>query len=211
MTAESTLEDPEAPAPAERLRFETFLSSLAARLLNAAPEEVDDVIGRSLVELALFTGADRGGIGQFSEDGRSLRFSHPFARPGFETRLFGGDLAAAHPWYAAELRAGRPVIIPRVPEGLPEEARAEWAYAAAVSLKSHRSVLASVTSEIVVLDRDGRIVAVNEAWTRSARREALPQARLSVGSDYLAAAEKVQANGQVEGRHAFDGLRERRS
>jgi PAS domain-containing protein len=37
-----------------------------------------------------------------------------------------------------------------------------------------RSVLASVSSEIVVLDRDGRVVAANEAWTRSLRRARHP-------------------------------------
>ena len=70
-----------------------------------------------------------------------------------------------------------------------------------------RSVLESVSGEIVVLDRDGRIVAVNEAWTRSARREAIPQERTPVGSDYFAAIERAVADGSVEVHQLQDVLR----
>ena len=228
------------------LEFETFLSDLAARLLNVAPEQLDDAIRDSLGDLGVLLGGERGGIAQFSEDGRSLMFTHPFARPGTDTRLFKEDLAAALPWYASELRAARPVVVSRLPEGLPEEARAEWAVVGALGMKSHLSlplkaggevlgalgvdhlaayrswspaflsrlellagsyanalyrrragarlkrahdlnvsVLASVSSEIVVLDAGGRIITANEAWTRSIRRRKYPQAVVGTGADYL--------------------------
>jgi transcriptional regulator with GAF, ATPase, and Fis domain len=56
-----------------------------------------------------------------------------------------------------------------------------------------RSVLASVMSEILVLDAKGRIVAVNEAWHRSARRRDLPASRIPLGSDYLAVLAQASA------------------
>ena len=58
-----------------------------------------------------------------------------------------------------------------------------------------------------MLDRDGCVVAVNDAWTRSARREAIPQERLSAGSDYLAAIERAVADGDVEVRGVQGVLR----
>jgi transcriptional regulator with GAF, ATPase, and Fis domain len=263
----SVLDGPDNPALETSLEFEMFLSNLAARLLEVAPEELDSAISESLGGLGVLLDGDRGGIAQFSEDRRSLHFTHPFARSGATTVLFGEDLAAAHPWYAAELRAGRPVIVPRVPEGVPIEATAEWAYAADVGLKSHlslpltaggevlgalgvdhlteyrswspefvsrlellaslyanalyrrrararlrraadlnRSVLASVASEIVVLDEAGRVVAVNEAWTRSRRRQRYPQETLSAGTDYLERIERA-AGGDPRGALIVSGIR----
>ena len=139
----------ESRAHNDGLRFETFLSNLAARLLHVLPEELDAAIEASLTELAPILGGDRGGIAQFSEEGRCLFFTHPYAAPGADRRLFNSDLAAAHPWWAAELRAGRPVIVPRVPEGLPEEAVAEWAHAAALGLKSHLALPLKVGDEVL--------------------------------------------------------------
>ena len=59
-----------------------------------------------------FLGSERGGIGLFSEDGElsrvPVRVLHARGAP---RQLFGADLARALPWYAAELRAGRPVIV----------------------------------------------------------------------------------------------------
>jgi transcriptional regulator with GAF, ATPase, and Fis domain len=249
------------------LEFETFLSDLAARLLNVAPEQFDGAIRESLRDLAAILGGERGGIALFSEDGRSLQFTYPFGVEGADMRLFKADLAAAHPWYAAELRAGRPVIAPRLPDGVPEEARAEWAHVMALGMKSHlslplkaggevlgalgvdhiaeyrswspdflsrlellasvyanalyrrrararlqraddlnRSVLASVSNEIVVLDRTGRVVSVNEAWKRSFRRGRHPQATVDIGADYLAVIERA-AGGDPRGAEILSGLR----
>jgi transcriptional regulator with GAF, ATPase, and Fis domain len=71
----------------------------------------------------------------------------------------------------------------------------------------NRSVLASVSSEIVVLDGEGRVVVVNEAWERSARREGVALDLLSPGSDYIAMVELAIREGQVEARESLEGLR----
>jgi transcriptional regulator with GAF, ATPase, and Fis domain len=71
----------------------------------------------------------------------------------------------------------------------------------------NRSVLASVSTEILVLDRQGLVVSANEAWTRSPRREGLPATLLAGGADYAAAAEEAQARGLIDAREALAGLR----
>jgi formate hydrogenlyase transcriptional activator len=229
---------------------------------------MDDTIQASVSGLGAYLGGERGGIALFSEDRSSLAFKYGYFVPGVNKDLFEMDLARALPWYTAELRAGRPVIVPHVPHGVPPEAATELEFAASIGIKSNlslplkaggevlgvlgfdylttyrswsleflsrlellasvyatalyrrranerlqkandlnRSVLASVPSEIVVLDRDGRVVAVNEAWTRSARREAIPQARIGVGGDYVAAIEQAVAEGLVGVHEAGDVLR----
>jgi transcriptional regulator with PAS, ATPase and Fis domain len=256
------------PTVEELLRFERLLSDTAARLLNVAPEEMDATIQVSVSALGAYLGSERGGIALFSEDGRSLLFQYGYFAPGVKTDLFDMDLARALPWYGGELRAGRPVIVPHAPEGVPVEALEERAAIAAIGIKSnitlplkaggvivgvlgwdflvtyhnwspeflsrlellasvyanalyrrranarleeahelHRSVLESVSGEIVVLDRDGRVVAVNEAWRRSARREAIPQERVSVGSDYVAAIERAVVEGNVDVHQGREVLR----
>jgi two-component system sensor kinase FixL len=48
------------------------------------------------------------------------------------------------------------------------------------------AVLASLTSRVAVLDRAGRIIAVNESWTRFAREHAAPDGGgTGVGANYL--------------------------
>ena len=68
------------------------------------------------------------------------------------------------------------------------------------------SVLASVSSEIVVLDAGGRIITANEAWTRSFRRLKHPQAVLGTGADYLEAIGRA-AGDDPRGREILAGLR----
>jgi formate hydrogenlyase transcriptional activator len=118
------------------LRFERLLSDATAQILNVAPEDVDATIQTSLSAVGAYLGSERGGIALFSEDGRSLIYKYGFFVPGTDTALYETDLARAVPWYAGELRAGRRVILPRLPEGLPPDALAERAHVAAIGLKS---------------------------------------------------------------------------
>ena len=61
---------------------------------------------------------------------------------------------------------------------------AEDALRASELMKS--AILASLPSEIAVLDREGRIIAVNNGWQRSARENGgSPQAGVGVGASYL--------------------------
>jgi transcriptional regulator with GAF, ATPase, and Fis domain len=168
-----------------------------------------------------------------------------------------GDLAPPLPWYAGQVREGRPLVLPTLPEELPPEAEAEAAHARQIGIKSHvsvpmraggelqgalgcamfrarrtwdphivqrlellagvfagalyrrtaearqaaadevnRSVLASLPHEVVVVDDEGRVLALNEAWERSAERKAFPP--LSVGDDLPAVLESATTNDWAE-------------
>ena len=60
----------------------------------------------------------------------------------------------------------------------------------------NRSILASLANQVAVVDAGGRIVVLNEAWTRSAARAAFPS--VSVGDDLLASLEAASAGGYRE-------------
>jgi len=52
------------------------------------------------------------------------------------------------------------------------------------SMKS--AILASLSSSVAVLDREGRIIAVNEGWARYAlQQSATPEAVVDLGANYL--------------------------
>jgi transcriptional regulator with GAF, ATPase, and Fis domain len=58
-------------------------------------------------------------------------------------------MATALPWYTGELRAGRCIALPRILEGLPEDARGERGYAESTGIKSHVGLPLEVDREIV--------------------------------------------------------------
>jgi transcriptional regulator with GAF, ATPase, and Fis domain len=143
------LDDSAQLAPEQLVRFERLLSNTAAQLLNVAPDEMDGTIQASISELGAYLGAERGGIALFSEDGRSLTFKYGYFAAGVNADLYVTDLAQALPWYAGELRAGRAVIVPRVPHGFPPEAVAELEFAAAIGLKSNVTLPLKAGGEVL--------------------------------------------------------------
>jgi C4-dicarboxylate-specific signal transduction histidine kinase/integral membrane sensor domain MASE1 len=71
------------------------------------------------------------------------------------------------------------------------------------------AVLASLTSRVAVLDREGRVIAVNESWTRLAReRTAHGEAVVGVGESYLEAFRASGERGDDEALEAFVGIKE---
>jgi len=232
----------------ERLRFETFLADVAIRLQRLPVDRLDHAIGESLRGLVETLDVDRSSVLELSDDGTSHRITHGYARPGVRAPEYGLEMATALPWYTEQARHGRTLVLPRLPEGIPEDAPAERAYVAASGMKSHvvlplvvdreivgslaiaafrrhrefppdflsrleviasvfasalyrrraearlheaqdlnRAVLGSITSAIAVLDRAGRVAAVNEAWAEAAARLDCPGAGVAIGDDYLEA------------------------
>jgi GAF domain-containing protein len=125
---------------------------------------MDATIQVSVSSLGIYLGAGRGGIALFSEDGRSLAFKYGYFAPGVKTDLFDMDLARHLPWYAGELRAGRPVIVQRAPEDVPAEAVEERAVVAAVGVKSNITLPLKAGGEVVgALGWD--FVATHRNWS----------------------------------------------
>jgi signal transduction histidine kinase/integral membrane sensor domain MASE1 len=82
---------------------------------------------------------------------------------------------------------------------------AEDALRASESMKS--AVLASLTSLVAVLDRDGRIIAVNESWTRFGRgHAAAPGEVVGPGASYLEVCRRAAQAGDELAHEALVGI-----
>src|SRR5947209_15970921 len=85
----------------ERLRFETLLSDLSAKLIHVDASGLDAALGGALRQMVGFLGVDRGNLDEYVEDAPGVRVS--WAEPGIE-RL-PSILAAGHfVWTVATLR-----------------------------------------------------------------------------------------------------------
>jgi transcriptional regulator with GAF, ATPase, and Fis domain len=244
----------------ERLGFETFVADLAIRFQRLPADDLDAALGESLRRLVETLDVDRGSIMELSEDGTSHRIAFGYSRPGVRPLEYGLELVSALPWYTGQVRRGRMLVLPRLPDGLPAEAQAERSYVASSGMKSHvvlplvvdreivgslaiaafrryrefppdflsrlelvattfasalyrrraearlgeaqdvnRAVLGSIRSAVAVLDREGRVTAVNDAWATAAARVDSPAARVARGEDYLAACRSGVAREQTLG------------
>ena len=227
----STLELADAPAVvSDPTRLETFLAQIAPRFQRLPVARLDAEIVHALRELLDALDLDRSSITQFSKGGAAHRVTHASWRPGIPP-LQLSDLASDFPWYVEQARRRQRVIFPRIPGDIPAEARAEFAQAASIGMKSlflfpldvdrevvgclalssfrrprefspaslarldllasifataldrirltaewqasrdfNTALMASISSPVAVLDRYGRIIAVNRAWTAPAPR-----------------------------------------
>ncbi len=83
----------------------------------------------------------------------------------------------------------------------------EDALRASETMKS--AILASLTSAVAVLDREGRIIAVNEVWSRLGGPTGSGRpARVGVGVNYLGICRRAAAEGEVEVRGVLVGIEE---
>jgi formate hydrogenlyase transcriptional activator len=133
----------------ERLRFETFLSDLALRFQRLPADRLNDAMGESLRGLVESLDVDRCSVIQLTADGTSYTTTHGYSRPGIRPPEFGLELATALPWYTEQARRGRKVVLNRLPEDLPEEARAEFSYAESVGMRSHITLPLEVDRQMV--------------------------------------------------------------
>ena len=143
-----------------RLRFERFVTGIAARLLARPAEAVEEEVLRSLEGLLDALDVDRCGIALFDDSTPGLVPHLSVSRPGVPPAPTV-DLAPLMPWYAGEVRAGRTLVLARLPEDLPAEAAAEAAFARQSGMKAHVSVPMRVGGETqgglgCALFREGR-------------------------------------------------------
>lgn len=75
------------------------------------------------------------------------------------------------------------------------------------SEKMKASVLASLLSHVAVLDRDGNIVAVNQAWTDFGRENgAASEANVGIGANYLEVCRRASEYGSPKATEALHGI-----
>jgi signal transduction histidine kinase len=102
----------------ERLRFESLLSDLSARLVPAAVSDVDAEIERGLQRVVEFLRVDRASLHEYGPGGAVIRISWAGEGAGRPSRITEGD---HFPWTTAQLQRGHVVRFSRIDE-LPAEA-----------------------------------------------------------------------------------------
>jgi PAS domain S-box-containing protein len=83
--------------------------------------------------------------------------------------------------------------------------RAEIALTESELLKS--AILSSLASHVAVIDRDGRIITVNEAWRQFGEENGGSAADSAPGTDYLAIAGRSAGSGSADAAAALAGIR----
>lgn len=145
---------PEAPSEVDRSRrplesvadfrlFEKLLLELSASFVNARTEAIDSLIDRGLQRLGEALAIDRSSFAEFDLLGHEMLVTHCYVADGIPD-LPREIVDDQFPWYASQIRLGRPVRVERIPEELPEEAEKERAYCVAVGMKSNLAIPLSV-------------------------------------------------------------------
>jgi FixJ family two-component response regulator/signal transduction histidine kinase len=123
----------------DRLGFERLLADLASRFADVPPGGVAGEIKNALKRLVDFFGYDRCTYSEFAADG-TLNIIASAAVPGIGPLRPGAFRQEEQAWFLGELRAGRPVVLPALPAGLPAHAKAEREHAKVTGLRSHLSI-----------------------------------------------------------------------
>ena len=132
----------------ERLTFERLLADLSARFANIPGDAVEREIEKCLRELLVFLGYDRSTFFEFAADGTMTTLCS-VALPGMELVPVGTEFGRELPWYAGELRAGRVVLMPSLPDDLPSGVAAELDYVRRIGLRSNLSIPLSVSGRVI--------------------------------------------------------------
>src|SRR5262249_18910262 len=112
--------------------------------------------------------------------------------------------AAERRW--SELLVDRWKLIADVLAGALARKQTEDALRAGEAMKG--DILASLTNQVAVVDRNGRIVSVNESWSRLLGDDAASgEALAAVGADFLEVWAALAGRLSQETRSAVDGIR----
>lgn len=136
---DATLTDPTALTGRETTHvgashLATLLLEAAARLGDLPANNFDAVITATLDQLAVHLAMEHVGLSLLQGSNGRLMVEQRYVA-GRKVLPSAEELATPYPWYAAQLRQGKPVILPNGAEDLPPEAEAERAYALAIGLK----------------------------------------------------------------------------
>lgn len=128
------------------LGFEVLIADFSAAFVAALPSDLDGLMTNWLLKIVEFLDLDRSSVGTFRPDG-TLELAHSAALPGIEP-------ATEVPferfdWYMDELRRGRTIVLPDLPDDLPPGAAAERQYAVQSGIRSNLSIPLSVGGERV--------------------------------------------------------------
>jgi C4-dicarboxylate-specific signal transduction histidine kinase len=120
----------------DRLRFETLLAELSAKLIHVESGGIDAALESALRRVIDFLGMDRGNLDEYMDEAPGIRVS--CARPGI-VELPSTLAVDQFPWTADTLRRGGVVRFRRTTE-LPENASTDRASYDRVGTRSHLSI-----------------------------------------------------------------------
>jgi C4-dicarboxylate-specific signal transduction histidine kinase len=120
----------------ERLRLETLLAELSAKLIHVEAAGLDAALESALKQLIAFLGMDRGNLDEYVDDAPGLRVS--CARPGI-MELPSMLAVEQFPWTAHTLRTGGVVRFSRTAE-LPDQATTDRGSYDRLGTRSHLSI-----------------------------------------------------------------------
>jgi signal transduction histidine kinase/integral membrane sensor domain MASE1 len=170
----------------DRLRFEEMLSGLSRAFVHLPSDEIDRVMDDRLQELGEYLGVDHITIYEFSHGQEAFLPTHAWAAPVRSLREASslstswveltelptlvtdacvvrfGPLASGQPWppeVVSQLR-----LVAEVFANVIARKKAEDALRASEIMNT--AILASLHNGVAVLNRDGRVVAINDAWRR---------------------------------------------
>lgn len=102
----------------DRIRFEAFLAEQSASFVNVGVQEIDAEMGHVLERTVEFLGVDRGNIAEFAEDGETLTLTHSCGTHKVSA-YEPFNVIETLPWYSGMIRAGRMIILKKLPDDLP--------------------------------------------------------------------------------------------
>ena len=117
--------------------FPAFVVQVTSRFTGLATDEIEAAIRTSLAELVDVLGTERATLVNLREDGA---LSVDYSQAVSSAQPFPEGFAIRVPWYWSELRVGRVLNLPRLPEGLPEEALEEREYVSRTGFRSNLTV-----------------------------------------------------------------------
>jgi signal transduction histidine kinase/integral membrane sensor domain MASE1 len=212
----------------ESLRFEELLSQLSSAFVRLPVDEIDAAIRSWLARLGEFLALRRLTLLRLSDGGAAAEW-HSWeapAAPLADIREPQSQLSFAIPLLARgrlfgkltfdlpSHRGARPpdwisrlTVVAEVLGSTLADREAEKALRASESMKS--AILASLTTRVAVLDREARVVAVNEAWRRFQWEPGLGAApAIGVGANYLEQWRREDREGNAYAFEVVAGIRE---
>jgi signal transduction histidine kinase len=155
----------------DRLRFETLLADLSAKLIRVEIRSIDAALGAALQQAVTFLGMDRGNLDECGEGASVAAIS--WAKPGIQpgpSRVVGGDFS----WTMDTLQRGDIVRLSRLVE-LPASAAADRESYERFGIRSHLSIplraggplLGVLAFDSVRAEREWPDEVINRLWLLS--------------------------------------------
>lgn len=132
----------------ERLRFETLVTELSARLVGASAQELNPTVDTSLAKIAEFFGAGRVVLIQLSEEGERFKISHAYADTRSSPIPVGADVTDLFGPASTILGRGEVLQFASIDE-LPEEVQSMRDYYVQQGIRSTIAIPLKISDRII--------------------------------------------------------------